>query len=176
MKELDTERVRIVPLDAESLRLFIDDISKLQDVFHLDKSELLLDEEIKDAMKYRLSKVLIDSSNYYWHTNWLIISKELNSIIGGIMLKGLPDENGEVIIGYFTFPCYQGKGYMTETIKILASWILDQPLVKRVIADTEKENKASHKVLEKNGARLYKVTEDLYFWELSKKTMNLHIE
>lgn len=170
MTELYTERLRLIPLNTENLTLFINDIKKLQAVLSLEKVEVSLDEEIIDAMKYRLSKVLIDPSNYFWHTNWLIVSKVLNTIVGGIMLKGLPNENGEVIIGYFTIPHYQGNGYMTETIKELTSWILDQPNVIRVIADTEKDNKASHKVLEKNGAELYKETEDLYFWGLSKKS------
>lgn len=40
----------------------------------------------------------------------------------------------------------------------------------RVLADTGKDNKASDKVLEKNGAELCKETESLYFWELSKKS------
>ncbi|MEX3624904.1 GNAT family N-acetyltransferase [Viridibacillus arvi] len=167
MIELYTERLRLIPLNAENLNLFVNDIVGLQDALNLKKDKISLDKEIIDAMKYRLSKVLIDPSNYYWHTNWLIVSMELNSIVGGIMLKGLPNENGEVIIGYFTISQYQCNGFMSETIKGLTSWILDQPDVIRVIADTEKDNKASHKVLEKNGAKLYNETEDLYFWELT---------
>lgn len=48
----------------------------------------------------------------------------LNTLVCGIMLKGLPNENGEVIIGYFIIPHHQGNGYMTETIKELTSLTL----------------------------------------------------
>lgn len=80
------------------------------------------------------------------------------------MLKGMPNERGEVVIGYYTFPYYQGQGYMTESIIALKNWLLHQPNVKYVIADTEKDNVASHRVLEKAGAALYKETNSLYFW------------
>ena len=45
--------------------------------------------------------------------------------------------------------------------------MLSQPDVRFVIADTEKDNIASHKVLEKAGANMYKETQELYFWRFS---------
>lgn len=80
------------------------------------------------------------------------------------MLKGIPSEQEEVVIGYYTLPPYMGQGYMTESIITLKNWLLHQPNVKYVIADTETDNMASHRVLEKAGANLYKVTKSLYFW------------
>ena len=104
-----------------------------------------------------------DEQNYLWHTNWLLVLKEKNCAIGGIMLKGIPSEQEEVVIGYYTLPPYMGQGYMTESIIALKNWLLHQPNVKYVIADTETDNMASHRVLEKAGANLYKVTKSLYF-------------
>ena len=42
--------------------------------------------------------------------------KRKNCAIGGIMLKGIPSEQEEVVIGYYTLPPYMGQGYMTESI------------------------------------------------------------
>lgn len=53
---------------------------------------------------------------------------------------------------------------MTETIYAMKNWLLSQPDVKSVVADTEKNNIASHKVLEKAGAVLYNETAELYYW------------
>ncbi len=85
------------------------------------------------------------------------------------MMKGLPNDKGEVVIGYYTFVPYQGNGYMTETNNTMKNWLLSQPDVMFVIADTEKDNLASHKVLGKAGAQLFTETEELYFWRFFLK-------
>ncbi|MFT9817024.1 GNAT family N-acetyltransferase [Lysinibacillus sp. NPDC056185] len=164
MIELSTKKLRLIPLNAKCLDLLINDEKSLKIELSVSSKEVYLDEELRQALKFRLSKVLDDEKNYFWHTNWLIVSKETNSIVGGIMLKGLPNEQGDVVIGYYTFPLYQGKGYMTEAVRMMKDWLLRQSNVKYVIADTDKNNIASHKVLQKAGAILYLESKELYFW------------
>jgi len=164
--ELKTDRLRLIPLNAVNLKLLIDNQKAMELKLSLSPSDEILSEELRQAMEYRLTKVVNDQQNYLWNTNWLIVSEANNCVIGGIMLKGLPNENGEVIIGYFTLPNHQGNGYMTETIIRTKSWLLSQPNVRYIIADTEKDNVASHRVLEKTGAEMYKETEELYYWRL----------
>ncbi|KPN95980.1 GNAT family N-acetyltransferase [Lysinibacillus sp. ZYM-1] len=164
MNELNTERLRLIPLSAENLRLLIDNPKEMEQRLSLIDSDRFLSPELKQAMEKRLSKLLCDVENYIWYTNWLIVSKDKNCSVGGIMLKGLPNENGEVVIGYYTLPKYQGNGYMTETVNSLKNWLLNQSDVLYVIADTDKDNIPSHRVLEKLGAEMYKETEELYFW------------
>ncbi|MFJ7934444.1 GNAT family N-acetyltransferase [Sporosarcina sp. NPDC096371] len=164
MIELNTERLRLIPLSAENLDSLINNPKKMEQSLSLIETDRFLDLELKQALEIRLSKLLVDEKNYIWYTNWLIVEKDKNSSVGGIMLKGLPNENGEVIIGYYTLTEYQGNGYMTETISNMKNWLLDQSDVKYVIADTEKDNIPSHRVLEKSGAAMYKETDELYFW------------
>lgn len=166
--ELNTDRLRVIPLNAGNLKLLIDSQRKLELKLLLNETTIFLDSEIKSAMKVRLTKLLDDEQNYIWYTNWLIVLKAENCIVGGIMLKGRPNENGEVIICYYTNPNYQGSGYMTETIGQMKSWLLRQPDVRYVIADTEKDNIASQRVLEKTGAKMYKETKDLFFWRFAQ--------
>ncbi|MFJ7405968.1 MULTISPECIES: GNAT family N-acetyltransferase [unclassified Lysinibacillus] len=167
MIKLNTERLRILALNAENLRLLIDNPKKLELQLSLTESDSFLDAELQQAMEIRYAKLLCDKENYIWYTNWLIVSKSQNCSVGGIMLKGLPNDNGEVVIGYYTLPEYQGNGYMTETIYSIKNWLLSQPNVKFVVADTEKDNIASHRVLEKSGAVLYKETAELLYWRFS---------
>lgn len=162
--EVSTKRLRLIPLNAKYLELLINEEETVETELSLSSHEVFLDEELRQALKFRLSKVLEDEENYIWYTNWLIVSKEKNCIVGGIMLKGLPNEQGEVVIGYYTFPQYQGMGYMTETVRMMKDWLLRQSSVKYVIADTDKNNIASHRVLQKAGATLYSESEELYFW------------
>lgn len=165
MFELHTERLRLIPLNAKYLKLLIEHEKELANELSLSKLERIFDAELKQALNYRRSKVLEDEENYIWYTNWLIVLKEQNCAIGGIMLKGMPNDRQEVVIGYYTFPSFQGRGYMTETIITMRNWLHSQPNVQYIIADTEKDNIASHRVLEKAGAILYKETESLYFWK-----------
>jgi len=165
MIELSTKRLTLIPLNAKYLELLINDEKTLEIELSVSSNEVFLDEELRHALKFRLLKVLEDEENYIWYTNWVIVSKEKNCIVGGIMLKGLPNEQGEVVIGYYTFPQYQGIGYMTETVGMMKHWLLRQSNVKYVIADTDKNNIASHKVLQKAGATLYSESEELYFWK-----------
>ncbi|MGE7840283.1 GNAT family N-acetyltransferase [Lysinibacillus sp. NPDC093712] len=164
MIELNTERLRILALNAENLRLLIDNPKKLELQLSLLESNSFLDAELQQAMEIRHAKLVRDKENYMWYTNWLIVSKSQNCSVGGIMLKGLPNVYGEVVVGYYTLPEYQGNGYMTETINSMKNWLLSQPNVKFVVADTEKDNIASHRVLEKLGAVLYKETAELFYW------------
>lgn len=164
MIELSTTRLRLIPLNAKYLDLLIHGEKKLEMALSVRSKEVYLDEELRQALKFRLAKVLGDEQNYFWHTNWLIVSKETSSIVGGIMLKGLPNEHGDIVIGYYTFPLYQGKGYMTEAVRMMKDWLLRQSNVKYVMADTDKNNIASHKVLQKAGAILYSESEELFFW------------
>lgn len=47
---------------------------------------------------------------------------------------------------------------------MMKDWLLRQSNVKYVMADTDKNNIASHKVLQKAGAILFSKSEELYFW------------
>ena len=95
--ELKTERLRLIPLNAVNLKLLIDNQKAMELKLSLSHSDEILSEELRQAMEYRLTKVVNDKRNYLWNTNWLIVSEDSNCVIGGIMLKGLPNANGEVI-------------------------------------------------------------------------------
>lgn len=70
--------------------------------------------------------------------------------IGDLCFKGL-GEDGVVEIGYGNYTGFEGKGYMTEAVMVLVQWASRQPGVLRIGAETDKDNKASQRVLEKTG-------------------------
>lgn len=70
--------------------------------------------------------------------------------IGELSFKGI-DLNGVVEIGYGVSTEYKGKGYATEAVSAIVHWAIQQPEVTRVEAETEFENGASQRVLERSG-------------------------
>jgi ribosomal-protein-alanine N-acetyltransferase len=166
---LETERLNLVPLQAHSLALSLVDYGKMQTELGLSVTKTILeDDEMQYAMGVRLRKVLEDVDHYLWLTNWAIVLKEKSEIIGYIMLKGIPNEFGEVITGYDIDEDYRRKGYATEALNRLIQWIFENPKALSVIADTEKSNIPSCKLLEQVGAVQYKETDELIWWKIEK--------
>ena len=169
MYYLDSERLNLLPLQAKSLALALEDYGTMQAGLGLKVTKTILeDEEMQYAMKIRLTKVLENEDNYLWFTNWAIVRKEDNIIIGYLILKGLPNESGEVIIGYGIDEDFRRRGYATEAINKLMQWIFADPNVLSVIADTEKNNIPSCRLLEHIGAVRYKESEELIWWRIER--------
>ncbi len=168
-RNLETERLNIVPLQPHQLALSLENYGKMQMELGLRVTNTILDEEMQYAMKVRLRKALEDVENYLWLTNWAIIHKEENQIIGFIMIKGRPNEIGEVIVGYGIDEAYRRNGYATEVLNRLTGWIFENPKASSVIADTEKENMPSHKLLQNVGAFKFKETDELIWWKIERE-------
>ena len=75
--------------------------------------------------------------------------KKQRVTIGNGGFKGQASADGTVEIGYSILPEYQNKGYGTEAVKALVNWAFQHPEVKRAIAETLPELKASQRLLEK---------------------------
>lgn len=175
MIEITTERLKIIPLDAENYRLYLENYTKMEEKLGMKITNKIWDENVKGAFQYRFKKVIENKEQYLWETIWIAISKEENCEIASLMIKGYPNEKGEVIIGYGTENSFQNKGYMTEAVGGLIKWIFTEPKALSIIADTDKANIASHRVLEKNGFVKYRESvktsedgevEELVWWRL----------
>jgi len=64
---------------------------------------------------------------------------------------------------------------MTEAVGGMILWAKKQPEICAIIADTEKQNTASFRVLEKNGFVKTNETETLLKWRLSVKPIENEI-
>ncbi len=84
-----------------------------------------------------------------WYAIWMIERKD-GVHVGDLSFKGLHDD-GSVEIGYGIDEACRGFGYAAEAVAAAVAWALAQPGVRRVEAETEPDNKASQRVLEKCG-------------------------
>lgn len=82
---------------------------------------------------------------------WMI--RRCDETVVGTMSCGWLAEDSAVSVGYEVAPCCQGQGYATEALRLLVAYLLDQPDVRRVRADTTVAHPASRRVLEKAGFR-----------------------
>ncbi len=167
--ELETKRLRLIPLDAENLRLSLDGPQQLGENLGLQVSGAVMDSEMRSAVQQMLAGVLEDSENWLWHTHWQIALKAERRIVGGACFKGPADEHGEVEIGYGIDEAYRGHGYMTEALREMVRWALAQPRVLAVVSETAKSNTASQRVLQRAGFAQHKESSEYVGWRIPKR-------
>lgn len=93
---------------------------------------------------------------------WLIVRDGV--VVGEIGWKGGPDPDGSVEIGYAVAPHYRGNGYATGAVIALVALARRRPDVRRVVAETAADNRASRRVLEKAGFTVSSVDGGYVYW------------
>ena len=165
---LETKKLKLIPLNVHNLRYLIEDRRKMERNLGVKINDTELEESEIIALRTSLQKVIENKEDYLWYTNWVIVLKKENRIIGGLCFKGCPDEKRRVEIGYGMQDEYRCKGYATEAVKELINWAFSFNNVTEVIAETEKDNLPSHRVLEKVGMQKYEENEKMFWWRLNK--------
>jgi RimJ/RimL family protein N-acetyltransferase len=156
-----TERLLLVPLTHSQLEHYLTDLPELERDLDLTLSREVLTDRVRAAIQMKLAKMeALDEEYHLWVTYWLVIIRVENFGAGMAGFKGVPDAGGSTEIGYGIDPSYQSKGYMTETVRALVNWALDQPAC-QIVTAIEVKNPASRRLLEKLGAHL--VSKDAAF-------------
>ncbi|GET41820.1 GNAT family N-acetyltransferase [Microseira wollei] len=150
---LKTERLELIPFTLEIVQAEMSDRSLLS---------YLLDARVPDNWpppfndEQSLLWFLEKCQENYYQVGWLgwyfVLNDRVTNervVIGNGGFKGEPTPDGTVEIGYSILPEYQNKGYGTEAIKALLNWAFEDGEVKRAIAETLPELKASQRLLEK---------------------------
>ncbi|GEM_PF-229103 len=136
---------RIALVESERLRIYPLSDSAMEQLITEEESE-----EMKLAYGEMLSACKANPRDRVFAAAWVMERKEDGVIVGDLCFKGL-GADGAVEIGYGTYEPYQNRGYMTEAVRAMTAWALAQGCVKRVEAETEPDNTASQRVLEKSG-------------------------
>ncbi|MFC6999864.1 GNAT family N-acetyltransferase [Rufibacter roseus] len=164
---IETPRLKILPLTAEQLKLYSLNNGSLEAALGTEYQLRDISFDLKHTLEnYFLPLVSTHSDQYYFYTLWTMVLKEQNQLVGDLCFKGPPTEEGQVEIGYGTYPEHQGKGLMTEAIAALLQWCKTNPNINLVLAQTETDNLASEKILQKNNFRRYHQGQDDSWWEI----------
>lgn len=129
---LETERLRLRVASQNEMERYID-------------SET--DEDLKTAYREMLQGALDDPNAWEWHAIWTIELKD-GTHVGDLSFKGL-DSKGVAEIGYGILESCQNRGYATEAVGAAIDWAFQNPNVATIEAETDPENAASKRVLEK---------------------------
>jgi ribosomal-protein-alanine N-acetyltransferase len=87
-----------------------------------------------------------------WLTWYAVrIDNDYPMLCGSIGFKGRPDKRRVVEIGFSVLPEFQGQGLATEMVAGMVRWAKRQSEARQIQAETNIDNRASIRVLEKNG-------------------------
>jgi len=136
--------VKTMHLETKRLRLHIAAQDEMERFIETQTDDVMI-----TAYREMLQGCLDHPEQWEWYAMWMI-EREDGAHVGDLCFKGF-GADGSVEIGYGIDEEYQGNGYATEAVNALAAWALRQPGVKRVEAETDPDNAASQRVLEKCG-------------------------
>ena len=108
-------------------------------------------------------KVVSDWISEYKNSNcyrWMITLKSDESVIGNIDVIDLSEENECCEIGYILSKKYWNKGYMTEALHNVLSYLFRKVGFHRIQLRHDVDNAASGRVMEKNGLKFEGVIRD----------------
>ncbi len=166
---IQTQRLRIIPLTKEQLVNYSTPDYSLENSLNVNLIPRIVPEFLANVINNKiLPSVSNPSKNYLYYTFWTIIAKQENIMVADCCFKGEPNENGEIEIGYGTYPAFEGKGFMTEAVGAMVRWAFEQPNVQAVIAQTDPSNIASQKILQKNNFVQYGQTTENILWRIDK--------
>ncbi len=149
--QLKTCRLDVVALDEYQLSMLLDDMPMLEKRLDCSYKAEPLTGHFEKIVRSQLEIVRSDRDNYLWHSFWLLIDRASRTVVGSADFKACPDKLGRVEIGYGLGEEYEHKGYMSEAVAAMCSWALSQPQVKNVVAETEKSNLPSQRLLRRCG-------------------------
>jgi len=150
---VETDRLLIAALDNRQLHLYIAANNRLEEELGLKTGDRVLSQDLREMIDQITVPAMREATekDYYFYTLWIVIDKTHNRLVAELGFKGIPDERGEIEIGYGTFPLSRGQGYMTEAVSGMVSWARNYPGIKSMKAETEVDNSPSIRVLEKAG-------------------------
>ena len=107
-------------------------------------------DELRTAYREMLSGCKRDPENRVWYAPWKMTLKKDDTYIGNLSFKG-PAKDNVVEIRYGILPDQEGKGYTTEAVQAMTQWAFGNGDVVFIEAETEPENRAAQRMLEKCG-------------------------
>jgi len=159
---IETERLVLFPYTAENLALFNADLPGFEARFGVKYRGEELDHLLTGYLKKLERELADDPEHCLFFTEFLIVQKENDTVIGSIDYKYVP-RGGVTEVGYGLNPRFEGRGYMTEALRAFLRF--GKALgIETVRADTLPDNLKSQNVLKRCGFRFLRADGNLW-WE-----------
>lgn len=171
---LTTERLKLIPLTADNLKLCIENKSEMEKKLGLAVTGKQLTEMMKGIYQIKIGCIRRDRENLLYYTYWQIVPKDKNYIVGEIGFKDAPNSFGEIEVGYGLDQEHRGNGYMTEALIELTKWAFSQTDISAIIAVTLNNNIPSHRVLTRAGFMMQGCDYKYIYWRLKNNNKFSH--
>jgi RimJ/RimL family protein N-acetyltransferase len=99
-------------------------------------------------------------------TGFLVVETATGRVVGDCGWHGRPGLEGDVEIGYGLAASVHGRGLGGVMVQTLTDWSVEQPGVRRVVAETGSDNLPSRRALERAGFDLDHVDGDRVWYAL----------
>lgn len=163
--KLLTERLELVPLQVEDLRLWTEDTQELEKRLNCKCAAEPMEGFFLEIVRQQLAICEKHPQDYLWHSFWLIIRQSDRTVVGSADFKDIPNADNQSEIGYGLGSQFEHCGYMTETVKAMCHWAQEQVPGIVVIAETENQNLPSQHILQRCGFVKWKTAETTW-WQL----------
>jgi ribosomal-protein-alanine N-acetyltransferase len=166
---LQTQRLLLQPLTYAQLLMYPRNDGVLEAELGLAQHHRALDKDLIYSLDVFLIPYLVENPQHsLFATLWVLVHKAQRIIIGDISFKGAPTDKGLVEIGYGTFPEFRGNGFMTEAVAKMTYWAFSHQEINIILAETDKDNVASQKILNKNHFVPFAEAGSSSWWRLDK--------
>ncbi len=162
----ETERLQLIPLSVDQLIMLRDDIQRFEEYYNCTYKGEELEGFMKEYLSEQIRLISENEALTMYISFWLLMRKTDRVVVGSAAFKGLPNEDGEIEIGYGLGKEFEHNGYMTEAVARMCKWGLGQEGVKHIIAETDIDGYASQHILERNGFKQLSSTKECCMWRL----------
>ena len=170
--QLESERLitrKLVPTDNVVWSAFFDDKEALEFLF---LESLGLNSNLEIANHIIEKQITRYTENRFGLQ--VLINKSTDEFIGlcGLLAQDVDGIN-EIEVGYHIFKKYWKQGFATEAAKLFIDYAFKNNLTNSIISVIDVDNIKSHRVAEKNGLKIDKLTkwlndEDVYIYRIEK--------
>lgn len=119
---IETERLELVPLNLNQLKLWMGEMSALEKELNCTYKGQPLVGFILDNVVEQVEAITHDETNYLFYTTWLMICKSNRIAVGSAAFKGTPNHHEEIEIGYGLGEEFEHHGFMTEAVNEMCIW------------------------------------------------------
>jgi [ribosomal protein S5]-alanine N-acetyltransferase len=168
---VETSRLTIIPLHYQQLELYLQGENKFEKEFRLTNTGRKVMPDIKKRVMDLILPKMKEATgdDYLFYTFWLVIERSTKTIVAELGFKGEPGKNGKIEIGYGTMPEHRGKSFMTEAVGGMINWATTRTDLQYIFAETDEENTASIKVVQKNNFKHFRTIGNMLWWKVSVK-------
>ncbi|MFD1735682.1 GNAT family N-acetyltransferase [Bacillus salitolerans] len=117
-------------------------------------------------LPYYIEKLETDETEYGWGI-WMMILYEEKKIVGDIMMKGKPTEDGVVEFSYNLVKDIRDSSIAFEAIEAMIEWLSEAHQVKTILTECDMNDEKAILLLDKLGMKCTVKDGNFLYWELN---------